>query len=132
MAVGCIEPEFYAEFLRLLGLDGEVLGPQGDRSRWAAHREAFAQRLATRTRDEWADVFAGSDACVTPVLSPWEAHAHAHHRARDAFVTVDDVRQPAPAPRFSRSQGSAPQALRRDIAVEDVLRGWEEATGREA
>lgn len=124
VAVGCIEPEFYAEFLRLAGLDADGLGAQYDRGTWAAQRAAFARRLATRTRDEWAAVFAGSDACVTPVLTPWEAHRHEHHRERGAFVTVDDVRQPAPAPRFSRSQLGVPRSPQRGVDVDAILRGW--------
>ena len=71
-------------------------------------RAVLAERFASRTRQEWADVFADVDACVTPVLSPWEAHEHPHNVARGTFVTVGGRRQPAPAPRFSRTPADVP------------------------
>jgi len=104
-AVGAIEPQFYAELLRVLGLEGEELPAQQDRSQWPAMKERFAAVFATATRDEWAERFAGTDACGAPVLSPWEAHLHPHNAARGTFVDVGGVVQPGPAPRFSRTPG---------------------------
>jgi len=103
IAVGAIEPAFYAALLDGLGLAGEPLPAQLDPKGWPVLRERFASTFASRSRDEWSAVFEGSDACVAPVLSPWEAHRHPHNAARKVFVEVDGVQQPAPAPRFSRT-----------------------------
>jgi alpha-methylacyl-CoA racemase len=103
MAVGAIEPAFFAELIRLLGI--EDAPPQHDRSRWPELRAALARRFAERTREEWADVFAASDACVAPVLSFAEAAGHPQLTDRETLVTRDGVLQPAPAPRFSRTPG---------------------------
>jgi alpha-methylacyl-CoA racemase len=102
-AVGAIEPKFYAELLKGLGLDGVDLPAQSDRDRWPEMKERFAATFRTKTRDEWAAVFDGTDACASPVLSPWEAHEHPHNQARGTFVEVDGLVQPGPAPRFSRT-----------------------------
>ncbi len=103
MSVGPMEPQFYAELLRLLELDPADLPRQYDRDRWPEAREVLARVFATRTRDEWSAVFEGSDACVAPVLDFAEAPRHPHNVARENFVDVDGVTQPAPAPRFSRT-----------------------------
>jgi alpha-methylacyl-CoA racemase len=102
-AVGAIEPKFYAALLEGLGLDGEDLPVQSDRDRWPELKERFTATFRTKTRDEWAAVFDGTDACAAPVLSPWEAHEHPHNKARGTFVEVDGLVQPGPAPRFSRT-----------------------------
>ena len=104
VAVGALEPQFYAALLAGLGLD-PATWPQHERERWPAQREAFGAIFAMRPRDEWAELFEGTDACVAPVLRLAEAPAHPHARARDSFITVDGVLQPAPAPRFSRTPG---------------------------
>jgi alpha-methylacyl-CoA racemase len=101
IAVGALEPQFFAELLDGLGVDPEEVGVQHDRATWPAMRSLFARRFASRTRDEWAAHFAGMDACVAPVLSMVEAKDHPHLKARDTFVDVGGVVQPAPAPRFS-------------------------------
>jgi alpha-methylacyl-CoA racemase len=103
MAVGAIEPQFYAELLRLLDLDPEGLPDQDDEWRWPELRSQLAARFTERTREEWSEVFAGSDACVAPVLTWSEARRHSHAAARAAFVERDGVIQPAPAPRLSRT-----------------------------
>jgi alpha-methylacyl-CoA racemase len=108
VAVGAIEPQFYAALLAGLGLDGADLPGQLDRAGWPVLRDRFAAAFATRTRDEWAAAFAGTDACVTPVLSPSEAPTHPHNAARGVFVEVDGVIQPAPAPRFGRTPADRP------------------------
>jgi alpha-methylacyl-CoA racemase len=102
VAVGAIEPQFYADLLARLGLD-PAEWPQHDRRCWPRLRAALARTFAARTRDEWAEALAGTDACVTPVLSVEEAAAHPQNAARGVYRTVDGVLQPAPAPRFSRS-----------------------------
>jgi alpha-methylacyl-CoA racemase len=108
MAVGCVEPQFYAEFLDTLGLADPGLPFQLDASAWPDMKKLIGQTFAQKTRAEWTEIFADSDACVTPVLSPWEAHEHPHNRARDVFVHVDGALQPAPAPRFSRTENARP------------------------
>jgi alpha-methylacyl-CoA racemase len=106
IAVGALEPKFYAELLRLSGMDGEpALAPavRMDPAGWPAAKELWAALFATRTRDEWAAVFDGSDACVAPVLDWDEAPAHPHLAARGTYTAVDGVPQSAPAPRFDRT-----------------------------
>ncbi len=99
VAVGALEPQFYAELLAGLELDGADLPSQRDKARWPELRQRFAAAFASRTRDEWAARFAGTDACVTPVLAPDEAASHPHNDARGVFTDG----RPAPAPRFSRT-----------------------------
>jgi alpha-methylacyl-CoA racemase len=102
LAVGALEPQFYAALLDGLGLAGDAdLPDRDDRTRWPDLRARFETTFRTRTRDEWVDVFADLDACVAPVLSLTEAGAHPHNVARGTFVDVAGVRQPAPAPRFA-------------------------------
>lgn len=103
VAVACLEPQFFAEFSRLLPLEPELAARQYDTSIWPQLREAISGRLATRSRDEWAALFAETDACVAPVLSLGEAPAHAHNRARQTHVQAGPLTRPAPAPRFSRT-----------------------------
>lgn len=105
LAVGAIEPQFFAALCAGLEVDPADF-PQQDRSSWPAQKARFAEIIATRTRDEWAEVFAGTDACVSPVLSLTEAPRHPHNEARGAFVDVAGHPQPAPAPRFSRTPGA--------------------------
>jgi alpha-methylacyl-CoA racemase len=103
MAVGAIEPAFFAELIRLLEL--EDAPPQHDQARWPELRSAFAQRFRLRTQDEWVSVFAGTDACVAPILPFAEAAYNPQIADRATLVTHDGVLQPAPAPRFSRTPG---------------------------
>jgi alpha-methylacyl-CoA racemase len=102
MAVGAIEPQFFAELVELLGI-AERVPEQNDRERWPELRELIASTFRTRTRQEWTEVFEGSDACVAPVLSAREAPDHPHLAARGTLVERDGLTQPAPAPRFSRT-----------------------------
>lgn len=103
VAVGALEPQFFAALLDGLGLSAEDVGAQNDRERWPAMRDLFAARFKTRTRDEWATHFHGTDACVAPVLSMSEAADHPHNSYRGTFLEVEGVSQPAPAPRFSKT-----------------------------
>lgn len=110
VAVGCLEPKFYAEFIAGLGLADAGLPHQFDVSQWDALRRTFADVLATRSRDEWDAAFAGTDACVAGVRSMTEAADHPHLKERGTFLPGEPL-QPAPAPRFSRTPGVAqPQA----------------------
>jgi alpha-methylacyl-CoA racemase len=120
MAVGAVEPQFYAELLRLLEIPADE-APQWEQRRWPELRERFAAVFASRTRDDWTEIFETADACTTPVLSLAEAPMHHHHRARGAFIDRDGATLPAPAPRFSRSQvQSGPP----DGDAADMLVGW--------
>ena len=123
VAVGALEPQFYAELLARLGLDGEDLPAQLDRSGWPVLRARFTEVFAKRTRDEWAEIFDGSDACVAPVLRMDEAPDHPHNVARGVFGQVDGVPQPMPAPRFSRTPSAAPQPPARPGAETDAVLG---------
>jgi alpha-methylacyl-CoA racemase len=109
MAVGALEPKFYGELLKRLGLRPGDLPSPADRDRWPDLRERLAAVFRTRTRAEWTGLFAGSDACVAPVLRPSEATSHPHNRARGTFLPVGESPQPAPAPRFSRTPPDAPE-----------------------
>jgi alpha-methylacyl-CoA racemase len=125
VAVGPLEPHFYAEFLTGLGLDGEDLPDQYDRTGWPALRARFTEVLATKDRDHWVAHFDGSLACVTPVLTFAEAPSHPHLAARRTHVTLDGVTQPAPAPRFSRTPPATPGPPHPPGAdTDDVLRDW--------
>jgi alpha-methylacyl-CoA racemase len=108
VAVGALEPQFYDQLLDKLGLTDVVLPHPLDTDHASELREAFGNVFKTRTRAEWSAIFDNVDACVTPVLSPWEAHEHPHNAERGTFVDVDGKRQPAPAPRFSRTPAPAP------------------------
>jgi alpha-methylacyl-CoA racemase len=125
MAVGALEPRFYDELLRILGLE-EHAAARKDIARWGELREAVAARFASRTRDEWTAAFEGSDACVAPVLSLREAPHHPHLAARGTFTDHAGLIQPAPAPRFS----ATPTAVRSGPArpgadAEAVARDWD-------
>ena len=105
LSVGAIEPQFYAELLRGTGLtDDPEFANQNDKAQWPRLKERLAAVIRTRTRDEWAEIFDGTDACVAPILSLGEAPNHAHTAARKTFVARDGIVQPAPAPRFSRTE----------------------------
>ena len=108
VAVGCLEPQFFAAMLGGLRLDPATLPGQWEQNRWGELRDALAAAFLSRSRDEWAKAFEGTDACVTPVLTYEEALDNAHLRARGAFVRIDGVDQPAPAPRFSRTPAVSP------------------------
>lgn len=110
VSVGSIEPKFYAELLRLVGLDADLdVGDQMDEAAWPKLKQRFADVFRTRSRDEWCDLMERTDACFAPVLTMSEAAAHPHNRERETFVEFAGVLQPSPAPRFSRT---APQITR--------------------
>jgi alpha-methylacyl-CoA racemase len=107
MAVGAIEPQFFAQLVSGLGLTPDDVPNQFELVRYDEMKAIFTERFASRTRDEWTAVFAGTDACVTPVLTWTEAAQNEHLKARSTVVTVDGVDQAAPAPRFSRTPSAA-------------------------
>ena len=121
--VCAIERRFFRTLLERLGIDDVDAGDQHDRARWPRQIERFEAVFATRTRDEWCELLEDTDACFAPVLSLSEAPQHAHNRARNTFVEIDGVLQPAPAPRFSRTPSRAEPA-RTDVDVGEALRAW--------
>jgi alpha-methylacyl-CoA racemase len=105
VAIGSIEPQFYAELLEKSGLAGEKLPRQMDRASWPAMKQRFTELFKSKTRDEWCRIMEGSDICFAPVLGMAEAAKHPHNVARSTFVEVAGIAQPGPAPRFSRTPG---------------------------
>ena len=110
MAVGAIEGRFYSELLDGLGIDSSSLPHQNDMQRWPEMMDLFAGVFKTKTRDEWAAVFEGKDACVAPVLDLNEVDQHPHNRERGVIIDIDGVPQPAPAPKLSRTPGKVTKA----------------------
>jgi len=125
ISIGSIEPQFYAELLRLTGLEGEQLPHQMDRDQWPALKQRVAAIVKQKTRAEWCEIMEGTDVCFAPVLSLEEAPHHPHNAARQVFTEVAGVTQPAPAPRFSRTPGEIsrpPSAPAAD--TDEALAGW--------
>lgn len=108
VSVGAMEPRFYQSFMQGLGFTDGTIPPQDDQSQWETLTQRVAEIVRSRTQAEWLEIFDGTDACVTPVLSLDEAPTHPHNRARDVFVDVGGVMEPAPAPRFSRTPPTVP------------------------
>jgi alpha-methylacyl-CoA racemase len=106
VALGAIEPQFYRELSRLAGLCPLAESERWDAAQWPEQKERVAALVETKTRAEWCELLAGTDACFAPVLSMAEAPAHRHNASRQTFVEVEGVVQPAPAPRFSRTPGA--------------------------
>jgi alpha-methylacyl-CoA racemase len=125
VSIGSIEPQFYAELLRLTGLEGEELPHQQDRTQWDALKARLTEIFKSKTRDEWCALMEGTDVCFAPVLSIREAPSHPHNVARQTFVERNGVVQPAPSPRFSKTPG----AIQRPPAfagqhTDEVLGEW--------
>ena len=108
VALAPLEPKFFAELAQRIGLDAHFVQRQYDRALWPQMRAAIAEIMRTKTRDQWCALLDGSDACFAPVLSLTEASQHAHAVARQAYVEIEGVVQPAAAPRFDRSVAAAP------------------------
>lgn len=128
VSVGAIEPQFYAELLRgLSATDDDLLSAerQMDRSIWPEAKRRMSEIFASRTRDEWCEVFEGTDACFAPVLAPDEVPRHPHTMARGTTTTINGVLQAEPAPRFSRSHARAGEPCHPGShTVDDVLADW--------
>jgi alpha-methylacyl-CoA racemase len=106
ISLGSIEPQFYREMLQKTGITDPAFEVQMDRTAWPALKEKLAAVIKTKTRDEWDAIMLGSDVCYAPVLSLVEAPRHPHNVARKTFIEIDGITQPAPAPRFSRTEAS--------------------------
>ena len=128
IAVGAIEPQFYAELVKRVGLEGESGAPlpeQNDRASWPEQKTRLAHLFRTKNRDEWCQILEGSDACFAPVLTLAEAPRHPHNRHRGTFVESAGVLQPAPAPRFARTPSAiAGPPARPGEHSEDALADW--------
>ncbi|WP_420453492.1 CaiB/BaiF CoA transferase family protein [Ilumatobacter sp.] len=126
ISIGSIEPQFYAELLRLTGLDDdEQFAKQMDRDEWGPLKDRLTVVFATKTRDEWCDIMEHTDVCFAPVLTMSEAAAHPHNVERETFVERDGVVQPAPAPRFSRTRSEiASSPAWPGQHTRDVLADW--------
>lgn len=125
LAVGPIEPQFYALLREKAGLSEPVFDAQMDRAAWPQQKARLAEVFATRSRDDWCALLEGTDACVAPVLSLAEAPGHPHNAARGTYLELDGVTQPAPAPRFSETPGGIqgpPPAIGAD--TDAVLADW--------
>ncbi len=125
VAVGALEPRFYAALLKGLRLSQENLPAQHDRAAWPAMRERFAEIFSQQPRDHWASIFEGTEACVSPVLSLAEMAQHPHIQSRGSLVDIGGVVQPAPSPRFSRTPGAVVgPPLRRGQGGEAAQQDW--------
>jgi len=124
VAVGAIEPAFYEQLVAGLEFDPDELPPQLDRSSWPATKVKFAERFATRSRAEWAERFAGVDACVTPVLTMEEAPSHPHLAANGTFVDIAGVVQPAPTPRFDGHRSTPTPPVAAGVGGREALADW--------
>ncbi|HEX2826234.1 MAG TPA: CaiB/BaiF CoA-transferase family protein [Burkholderiales bacterium] len=123
ISVAPIEGRFYADLLKVLEIAPETLGEQRDKKNWERAKTALAAKFKTKTRGEWVKLLEGSDACFAPVLSMAEAPKHPHLAARQTFIDVDGVTQPAPAPRFSRTVPETPTPPEAPDAKR-ALEGW--------
>lgn len=126
VAIGAIEPKFYKELLERVGIDDSLAQSQFDRSSWQVAKEKLTSIFKRKTRDEWCELLEGTDACFAPVLSMEEAPKHPHNVYRKAFLEIEGIIQPAPAPRFSRTKPEVkmpPTPPRRDL-TEQALRDW--------
>jgi len=125
VAIGSIEPQFYAQLLELCGIGDPAFREQRDRHGWPILKNRLADVFKTRTQSEWCALMEGTDVCFAPVLDWDEAPRHPHNAARGTFIDIDGVTQPAPAPRFSASAPETPAPPAPPGAhSEDILRDW--------
>ncbi len=125
VSLGAVEPQFFAEFCRRSGVPEDLHDAQHDRARWPQLRQSLTNIFKSRTQAEWTALLSGTDSCFAPILPISEAARHPHNVAREMFVEVDGVRQPAPAPRFSRTpsaiQGLAPVDA---LPLQEAVKRW--------
>lgn len=125
VCIGSAEPQFYAELLKQTGLADAGLPDHMDPANWPLIRGRLAEVFKGKTREEWSALLEQSEVCFSPVLTMAEAVEHPHNKARETFVEVDGMPQPAPAPRFSRTPAGKPKAgLDAGIDVHSALKGW--------
>ena len=112
VSIGSIEPQFYALLMEKAELDPEKFTAQMEQSRWGELRGELTEVFKTKTRDEWREIMEGTDVCFAPIMALDEVQNHPHNIARNSFVEIDDMVQPAPAPRFSRTSAELPHGSR--------------------
>ena len=125
ISIGSLEKQFYAQLKELLHLEEADFAEQMNRTRWPQQKQKLQELFRTKTQAQWCELLEGTDICFAPVLSIWDAPQHPHNKARNVFIEVDGVPQPAPAPRFSRSvpeQPAAPQKVGQN--TESALIDW--------
>ena len=123
VAIGSIEPQFYRELMEKTGITDPAFAAHMDRDAWPTLKEKLAAVIRTKTRDEWDAIMLGGDVCYAPVLSLVEAPKHPHNIARETFIDIEGVMQPAPAPRFSRTAPDKPHAPKLPT-TEASLKAW--------
>ncbi|MEM1263630.1 MAG: CaiB/BaiF CoA-transferase family protein [Pseudomonadota bacterium] len=121
ISVGALEPQFYAELVERAGLDEDVFGHQAGPEDWPRLKQALSRVFKTKSQQQWCDLLEGSDACVAPVFDFVEAPAHPHNIARNTYINIAGVNQPAPAPRFSRTVCADPVPPHREGADTDAI-----------
>ena len=126
VSVAAIESKFHAEMFKLMELDSSIVADQMNREEWPKLKKIMAERFASKTRDEWVAIMGGSDACFAPVLELNEVAKDPHNAARNTFIEIDGVLQPAPAPRFTRTPNPTPTPPRKANMVDPAaaLRAW--------
>ena len=124
ISLGPIEPHFYQIMLDKLGLDKQEFADQNNQDKWPELKQKITDVIKIKTQDQWCEIFAGSDACFAPVLDFTQAPNHAHLKNRQAYLNVDGQIQPAPAPRFSRTESKAGGPVVKDIVIEQVISKW--------
>ena len=125
ISLGSIEPQFYALLVEKAGLDADRFSAQMDQSRWGEFKADLTDVFKTKTRDEWCAIMEGTDVCFAPVLALDEVHEHPHNKARNSYIELDGIIQPAPSPRFSRSQANVTGGSR--VPGEDTVLVLQEA-----
>lgn len=125
ISIGSIEPQFYAQLLDKCGITDPLFTAQQDQQHWPLLREKLAAVFKTKTRAQWCTIMEGSDVCFAPVLGLGDAPSHPHNQARKTFIEFEGVTQPAPAPRFSRTQGTiqSPAAMVGEHSAQ-ILADW--------
>ncbi|WP_069299117.1 CaiB/BaiF CoA transferase family protein [Neptunicoccus sediminis] len=127
VAIGAIEPKFYAELLHRIGADADLAETQMKRSTWPDVRAQFAAIFATKTRDAWSELLLGTDCCYAPVLTIEEAYHAPHNTARGHFKKNDEIAAPAPTPKLSRTPGLVQECFQNvPLNVKDVVQKWQE------
>jgi alpha-methylacyl-CoA racemase len=125
ISIGSIEPQFYAQLVEKAQLDPKVFGSQLDPAQWPALKEKLAEVFKTKTREEWCEIMEGTDICFAPVLDLVEAQQHPHNVARQTYIDLDGIKQPAPAPRFSRTVSEVRFGSRyAGQDTEEILKDW--------
>ena len=125
VSIGAIEPQFFAELIRRAGMPEAFIQQQNNPEKWAELKDEFTKTFKSKTRAQWAEIFEGSDACVAGILDYQEAIDHPHNKARGTYIEINGVQQPAPAPKFSRSQCATPAAPSSEGAdTQSVLAAW--------